>query len=123
MQSISPEKLCNEVERLLAVHPIVYIPTRGNSMVPFIKGESDMVLVKKPKGKYQKGMIVLARTLDRRVVLHRVVSIGHEYLDLMGDGNLVGKERCRRSDVVAVADSLLAQMKKNRSRALSESRA
>lgn len=109
MRSISSEQLAKEVERFLSDHPIVYIPTKGNSMKPFIKGESDMVAVRKPLGEYRKGMIVLARTLDQRVVLHRIISIGNEYLDLMGDGNLYGKERCRRSDVVAIAESVLAQ--------------
>lgn len=109
MRSISSEQLAKEVERFLVDHPIVYIPTKGNSMIPFIKGESDMVAVRRPLGEYRKGMIVLARTLDQRVVLHRIISIGKEYLDLMGDGNLYGKERCRRSDVVAIAESVLAQ--------------
>lgn len=67
-----------------------------------------MVAVRRPLGEYRKGMIVLARTLDQRVVLHRVISIGKEYIDLMGDGNLSGKERCRRSDIVAIAESVIA---------------
>lgn len=103
MRSVSSETLLIEVTRMLQGCELVYIPTKGDSMRPFIRGEKDMVGVKKPSGEYCPGMIVLARTLDHRVVLHRIVAVGKEYLDLMGDGNLLGRERCRRSDVVAVA--------------------
>lgn len=107
MVCVSPEKLAKEVERLLEVNPQVYMPTKGDSMRPFIIGEDDLVAVRKPPKEYRKGFVVLARTLDRRVVMHRVVAIGKEYLDLMGDANLYGRERCRRSDVVAIADYII----------------
>ncbi len=102
----SAEDLAVTVETLLRENDSVIIPTKGNSMRPFIRGGVNVLLVR-TEDPLKVGMIVLARTLDRRVVLHRIIGLNGDYLTLMGDGNLKGTERCRKSDVIAVAQSVV----------------
>ena len=90
--------LFDEVTRLLSEGKEVIIPTKGSSMLPFIRGEKDCVaLVRKQEVK--EGDIVLAFVEGNRYILHRIWSVEGEKVTLMGDGNISGKELCRVSDI------------------------
>ena len=83
--------------------PRVILPVRGISMLPFIIGDLDSVELVKP-GLIEVGDVVLAWINGSRYVIHRVIKIDGANLQLMGDGNLGGDERCMVSDVVAKAE-------------------
>lgn len=96
----------SEVARLLAEGHSVTIPAKGRSMLPFIIGGRDsLVLV--AAGSLCVGDIVLARLPERGYVLHRVYRLSGDSLTLMGDGNLRAVERCRAGDVVGKAVAIL----------------
>ena len=96
----------SEVARLLAEGHSVTIPAKGRSMLPFIIGGRDsLVLV--AAGSLCVGDIVLARLPERGYVLHRVYRLSGDSLTLMGDGNLRAVERCRVGDVVGKAVAIL----------------
>ncbi len=81
------------------------IPTKGNSMLPFIIGERDSVTldgVETP----EVGDILLAKTSDKHYVLHRVIAISDDLITLMGDGNIKGVEHVRSSDIIARATTI-----------------
>ena len=71
---ISTENLYDEVAALLAENREVSFRAIGNSMLPFIRGGVDVVHMVGPD-KLKRGDVVLARTDDAQVVLHRVISI------------------------------------------------
>ena len=101
--------LLGEVETLLANDRSVMLKATGNSMLPFIAGGRDSVLVRKVH-KVQPlhvGQIVLAHLPDGRYVLHRISRIGGTELPLMGDGNLRERENCHSSDVVGVVTKII----------------
>ena len=77
---------------------VCFIP-KGNSMLPFIRGEKDSVVLKK-KACVEVGDIALVRLPESRYVLHRVVKVSPEEVVLMGDGNWRGQERCHPADVL-----------------------
>ena len=83
--------------------PRVILPVRGISMLPFIIGDVDSVELVKTKS-VEVGDVVLAWINGSRYVVHRVIKIEGDNLQLMGDGNLGGDERCKVSDVVARAE-------------------
>lgn len=88
------EILMGEVERLLSQGTAVTIMTKGNSMLPFIVGERDSVVLK-PYGKPQVGDIALAHLDSGAYVLHRIIAISDTgVVTLMGDGNIRGTEHC-----------------------------
>ena len=85
------------VELLKEGHTAV-IMTKGNSMLPFIRGDRDSVELTAP-GALAEGQIALAQLSPGRYVLHRIISLDGGKVRLKGDGNLVGEEMCRPEDV------------------------
>lgn len=94
------EVLLGEVDRMLSSGRDVVLVPRGRSMLPFIRGEVDKVLLRKlPESQLKIGDIVLAY-IEGRYVMHRIISLDGERMTLMGDGNLQGTEEGVRSEVV-----------------------
>lgn len=98
--------LLGEVSRLVEEGEAVTLMTKGVSMLPFIVGGRDSVVLEKP-GELEPGMIVLAEVSKGIYVLHRIIAVEGDKVTLMGDGNLAGVERCRKEDVKAVAVRIL----------------
>ena len=69
----------------------VTFPVKGTSMLPFIIGGKESVILQKAS-KINVGDVVLAWVDGCRYVVHRVISIDGEQVVLMGDGNIVGVE-------------------------------
>lgn len=89
--------LLDEVARLLAEgHDVKMVP-KGVSMLPFIRGDKDSVVLRK-KNVVRVGDIVLAR-FGGKYVMHRVVAVEGNSVTLMGDGNLQGVEQGDMSEV------------------------
>lgn len=80
----------------------VTLPVKGCSMLPFIIGGRESVILAPPSG-LKRGIIALAWVENRRYVLHRIERIEGDSVTLMGDGNLVGREYCSLNDVKAIA--------------------
>lgn len=94
--------LLGEASDLLAKGVEVILMTKGNSMLPFIRGEKDSVKLRR-MDKVSVCDVVLARIDGRRYVLHRVIAIDGDNVTLMGDGNLKCTESCTLSDIVGTA--------------------
>lgn len=94
--------LLDEVARLVAEGEAVALMTKGASMLPFIVGGRDSVVLVRPEELFP-GMIVLAYVQGGRYVLHRILSVDGTKVVLMGDGNIKGVEVCAPADVKAVA--------------------
>jgi len=98
--------LLGEVKRMLAEGREVVIPTKGNSMLPFIRGSRDSVRLRK-LDTLAVGDIVLAEIREGVYVLHRVFELDGDNVTLMGDGNRLGVEHCRREDIAGTALGIL----------------
>ena len=83
--------------------PRVILPVRGISMLPFIIGDLDSVELVKVQS-VEVGDVVLAWINNSRYVVHRIIKIDGDNVQLMGDGNLSANEFCKISDVVAKAE-------------------
>ena len=84
----------------------VTFTAKGNSMIPFIYGGRDSVLLAKPV-EVNVNDVVLAAIGDGKYVLHRVIRVEGNRIVLMGDGNIVGCEYCEEKDVLAVAVAVI----------------
>jgi len=93
--------ILEEAGRLLEEGRTVRFTPLGSSMLPFIRGGRDSVVLMK-KDTVEVGDIVLVR-LPGRYVLHRVIGLEGENLTLMGDGNIAGTEQCTVRDVMGTA--------------------
>jgi hypothetical protein len=96
------DNIIEETIRLVNEGVTVTLPVTGWSMLPFIVGERDCVVLQKP-AQTKVGDVVLAWVDDCKYVVHRVVRIDGEDLFLMGDGNLIAIEHCSAADVKALA--------------------
>ena len=98
------EVLLEEVGRLLDEGREVSFTPLGNSMLPFIHGGKDNVVLRKMPSA-AVGDIVLVR-LPGRYILHRIIALDGEKVTLMGDGNLVGTENCTWADIMGTVTAI-----------------
>ena len=104
--TVSNEILLPEIARMVADGMSVTLRGKGNSMLPFIVGGRDSVVLQKPSS-LKTGDSILARTTDARFVLHRIIGIDGNHITLMGDGNLIGTEQCTTNNVLAKAVKII----------------
>lgn len=92
--------ILSEAIRLVGDGVAVTFPVKGVSMLPFIVGGSDKVILERPEG-YRRGSVVLAKTDGGFFVIHRIVAVDGNRVTLMGDGNLLKREYCDVGDIKA----------------------
>ncbi|MBR1713022.1 MAG: S24/S26 family peptidase [Alloprevotella sp.] len=94
-----------EIKKLIDEGHTVTLRVRGVSMRPFLDDGRDSALLApcEDKASLRRGDIVLAEVFPKQYVLHRIVRIEGDQLTLRGDGNLAGREKCRATDVIAIA--------------------
>lgn len=112
---MTDNEIINEAIRLVEEGVSVTLPVDGRSMLPFIIGGKESVVLQQPPkqggqdgspqsaDRLKVGDVVLAWVEGSRYVVHRIIRIDGERVTLMGDGNLVGTEHCSLSDVKAKA--------------------
>jgi len=109
---MTDKEIINEAIRLVEEGVSVTLPVNGRSMLPFIIGGRESVILQQPPkqgetrqdtAQLKLGDVVLARVEGSRYVVHRIIRIDGDRVTLMGDGNLVGTEHCRLSDIKAIA--------------------
>ena len=110
----SDDEILAEAIRLVGEGIAVTFPVNGRSMLPFIVGGHESVILEKPRPA-QVGDVVLAHIDNVRYVIHRILKIDGENVTLMGDGNLYGVERCRLQDIKATATHVVGKDGKRRS--------
>ena len=99
-------KLVNEGQRVI-------LPVKGNSMLPFIIGGWESVELVKSET-VAVGDVVLAWINGCRFVVHRIIQIDGNQVQLMGDGNITAVEYCSISDVKARAEYVITPYGKRR---------
>lgn len=97
---IANEILIPEVIRLLDQGKSVTLQARGNSMLPFIRGDRDSVVLIRQNQPARVGDIILADLGERRYVIHRIYAINGDQVTLMGDGNIRGTEQCAMDSIM-----------------------
>ena len=95
---MTDNEIIEEAIRLVREGVSVTLPVYGNSMLPFIIGGKESVILQKPELP-KVGDVVLAWADGYRYVVHRIIRINGDRVT--GDGNLGGTEHCRVDDVKA----------------------
>ena len=98
---MTDHEIIDEAIRLVDEGVSVTLPVNGNSMLPFIIGGKESVILHSPGGIVDVGDVVLAWVDCCRYVVHRIIRIDGDRVTLMGDGNLVGTEHCLLNDIKA----------------------
>lgn len=95
------EQIIEEAVRLVSEGVCVTLPVEGRSMLPFIIGGKESVILQKPQ-MLIPGHVVLAWVNDDHYVVHRIIRIKDNDITLMGDGNIKGTEHCIKGDIKAL---------------------
>ena len=90
-----------EALRLVHKGVTVTFPVTGQSMLPFIIGGKESVILHSPGGIVDVGDVVLAWVDGNRYVVHRIIKLDYDRVTLMGDGNVAVTEHCRLNDIKA----------------------
>ena len=90
----------------------VTFPVKGQSMLPFIIGGKESVILHRP-GLIDVGDVVLAWVDGNRYVLHRIIKLDYDRVTLMGDGNLT-TEHCALGDIRARVTHVVSADNKKR---------
>ena len=101
-----------EALRLVQKGVTVTFPVTGQSMLPFIIGGKESVILHRP-GLIDVGDVVLAWVDGNRYVVHRIIRIDGDRITLMGDGNLT-TEHCALSDIKARVTHVVSADNKKR---------
>ncbi len=104
---ISDHEILEEATRLAKEGLSVTLPVKGNSMLPFIIGGKESVILQKPDHP-KVGDVVLAWVENCRYVVHRIIKIDGHGVVLMGDGNIIGTEHCKIDDICAIATHVVS---------------
>ncbi len=104
---ISDHEILEEATRLAKEGLSVTLPVKGNSMLPFIIGGKESVILQKPDHP-KVGDVVLAWVENCRYVVHRIIKIDDHDVELMGDGNIIGTEHCKIDDICAIATHVVS---------------
>lgn len=107
------KRIIEEATKLVGEGVSVTLPVNGRSMLPFIEGGRDRVVLQNPVH-LMIGDVVLAWVDDSRYVVHRIIRLDGDNVTLMGDGNLTMTEHCSRSDVKALATHVVSVNGKRR---------
>ncbi len=101
---MTDEQIIQEAVRLVADGVSVTFPVKGRSMLPFIVGGRDSVIMQKPE-RLRVGMVVLALVASDTYVVHRIIRMEPDggRVTLMGDGNIRGTESCMPVHILAHA--------------------
>ena len=97
---LTDKKSLEEVIRQVEEGASVTLPVNGNSMLPFIIGGKESVILKAPDH-IGVGDVVLAWADGCCYVMHRIIRIDGDCFTLMGDGKLGGTEQCQLNDIKA----------------------
>ena len=102
-----------EALRLVQKGVTVTFPVTGQSMLPFIIGGKERVILHRP-GLIAVGDVVLAWVDGNRYVVHRIIKLDYDRVTLMGDGNVKGTEHCLLKDVKARVTHVVSADNKKR---------
>lgn len=118
--TVNNEAFFGNVITLLRKGKKVTIPVKGTSMLPFIVGEVDLVVLEGveaaspenlPRRNAAKGDIVLFR-VNNHFILHRILEFdANGVAVIQGDGILRAKEHCERDGIFGRVVSVLKQGK------------
>lgn len=96
------------IEQLVEPGELFKMYVKGYSMLPLLGyGRDEIVLRRTTTEEDIAGRIAMFRTLDGRIIVHRIIDIKDGIVTLRGDGNIEQCERCAREDIIGIVESVV----------------
>ena len=95
----------NNIERSIKELGYAVVPITGTSMLPLLKEGRDLVELEPcSQERLKKGDVVLYKTNDGTLVLHRIIKTDNrEFFTVLGDHQFNNAERVNKNQIIAVA--------------------
>ena len=113
---IDNDTFFTDVLQVLRQGKRVTIPVKGFSMLPFIRGGKDLVVLEHAGDVLKADDIVLFHIGPEdggRYVMHRILSIDGDAVDIMGDGVPYNHEHVQRNQILAKAVEIVRNGKRS----------
>lgn len=91
------------VRDLLLEGDTVRVSVKGQSMLPFFRSGSTVMLRPIREDDFRRFNVVLADS-GRGFVIHRIIALDGDRVTLLGDGNIYGTESMPREKVYGIVD-------------------
>ena len=114
--TINNDTFFADVLQVLCQGKRVTIPVKGFSMLPFIRGGKDLVVLEHAGDVLKADDIVLFHIGPEdggRYVMHRILSIDGDAVDIMGDGVPYNHEHVQRNQILAKAVEIVRNGKRS----------
>lgn len=86
----------------------VTMTPKGNSMLPFIRGDHDSVVVAPVRRRLEAGDIILG-LIGSRYVMHRIIEVEGDRITMRGDGNYKGTESLTADQVIGIVTEIIKE--------------
>lgn len=113
--TVDNDTFFSDVLQVLGQGKRVTIPVKGYSMLPFIRGSKDLVVLEKAGEDLKADDIVLFHLGPAdggRYVMHRILSVDGDAVDIMGDGVPYNHEHVHRNRILARAVEIIRSGKR-----------
>lgn len=98
------------IEELVEPGALFVMHVTGYSMLPLLGYGDDKIVLRRTTPEDDiLGRIVMFRTKDEHIIVHRVMKVEGESVTLRGDGNIVQYEHCLRSEIIGVVERVIRQ--------------
>lgn len=91
-----------EVDTQIKQGKKVRIKIRGNSMLPLLRNNDEVLLIPPTENNIKRWMPVVAITDEIGIVMHRIIKIDNEHITLLGDGNVGQIEHSAKDKIIAI---------------------
>ena len=103
-------KFLDNIEEIVPVGESFRLFVRGFSMLPLLGyGRDNIIIRRTTEDEDIVGRIAMFRTSTNHIIVHRVVEVKDGIVTLQGDGNPYTREKCRRSEIVGVVESVIRE--------------
>lgn len=102
-RTIANRELFAIVRDTLLEGKTVRVAVNGQSMLPFFRGGSTIIMRPVREEDIRKYSVVMADA-GHAFVVHRIIEVGDEVITLLGDGNIYGTEQVTREKIYGVVD-------------------
>lgn len=102
-QQTNNREMFSVVRDLLLEGSNVTVKVKGQSMLPFFRSGSTVMLRPIKEEDFKRLNVVLADN-QRNFVIHRIIKVDAKRVTLLGDGNIYGTETMPRDKVYGIID-------------------
>ena len=103
------EKL--NLEKVLEEKGYLMTAPFGTSMLPFIRPQRDIIVVRKYQGEAKCRDVILYRRVGGKLVLHRILEVGADSYVLCGDNQDIKEYGVKKEQVLGVLEGVYRDVK------------